>query len=169
MHPRQNVGMECYQEVMVALSESVMKNRLKRPLAENSPWRHILLAIKPRYLGTHASQIKCFNRTPSGTHSRSIRICHENSPEVPPSEEITMTSYLACNKTSLSWKPCITYKKLPWNTIRKLLSLLQNPSWKIAWSAALRKNHDDVISGLQSNLTSSETMHPRYNVTMEHY
>jgi len=33
--------MERYQEVMVALSEPVMKNRLKRP-----------------YLGSHASQIK---------------------------------------------------------------------------------------------------------------
>jgi len=36
MHPRQNVGMERYQEVMVALSESVMKIRPKRPLAEKS-------------------------------------------------------------------------------------------------------------------------------------
>jgi len=37
MHPRQKMGMERYQEVMVALSESVMKNRLKRSLAEKSP------------------------------------------------------------------------------------------------------------------------------------
>jgi len=36
MHPRSKVGMERYQEAMVALSESVMKNRLKRPLAEKS-------------------------------------------------------------------------------------------------------------------------------------
>jgi len=36
MHPRQNVTVERYQEVMVALSESIMKNRLKRPLAEKS-------------------------------------------------------------------------------------------------------------------------------------
>jgi len=28
--------MERYQEVMVALSESVMKNRLKRPIVEKS-------------------------------------------------------------------------------------------------------------------------------------
>jgi len=33
--PDKNVTMEGYQEVMVALSESVMKNRLKRPLAED--------------------------------------------------------------------------------------------------------------------------------------
>jgi len=43
--------MERYQEVMVALSECVMKNRLKRPLAEKSRLRHIPLAIKHRYLG----------------------------------------------------------------------------------------------------------------------
>jgi len=36
MHPRQNFGMERNQEVMVALTESVMKIRLKRPLAEKS-------------------------------------------------------------------------------------------------------------------------------------
>jgi len=36
MHPRQKVGMERYQEVMVALPESVMKIRLKRPLADKS-------------------------------------------------------------------------------------------------------------------------------------
>jgi len=34
MHPRQNVGMERYQEVMVALSEPVMKIRRKRRLVE---------------------------------------------------------------------------------------------------------------------------------------
>jgi len=45
---------------MVALSESVMKNHLKRPLAEKSRLRHIRLAIKPRYLGNHASQLKSY-------------------------------------------------------------------------------------------------------------
>jgi len=44
--------MERYQEIMVALSESVKKNRVERPLA------HIELAIKPHYLANHASQIK---------------------------------------------------------------------------------------------------------------
>jgi len=34
MHPRLKFTMERYREVMVALSESVMKNRVKRPLAE---------------------------------------------------------------------------------------------------------------------------------------
>jgi len=36
---------------MAALSESVMKNYLKRPLAKKSRWCHIWLAIKPCCLG----------------------------------------------------------------------------------------------------------------------
>jgi len=36
MHPRQKVGMERYQKVMVALPEAVMKYRRKRPLAKKS-------------------------------------------------------------------------------------------------------------------------------------
>jgi len=71
------VTMESYQEVMVALSESVMKNRLKRPLAEKSRWRDILLAIKPRYLGNDASQMKFYYGTLWGSHGRSFRIRHE--------------------------------------------------------------------------------------------
>jgi len=35
------INVERYQEVMVALSESVMKICLMRPLAEKSRWRHI--------------------------------------------------------------------------------------------------------------------------------
>jgi len=253
MHHRWKVCIERYQEVTVALSESVIIYCLKRPLAEKSRWCHIWLALKPRYLGNHASQMKSYHGTLLGSHSPSFRIRHEKLPEVPLSKkimmtsfpacnqtslarkpcipdktiphgtllgshgpsfrmrhnilhevpssgEITMTSYPACNKTSLSWKPSITYKKLPWNTIRKsspsfrirhekspeslpsgeitmtsyppcnetslsrkpcipdkklLLntiskswSLFQNPSWKIAWSAPWRRNHDDVISYL---------------------
>jgi len=36
MHPRQKVGRERYQEVMVAVPEPVIKIRRKRPLAEKS-------------------------------------------------------------------------------------------------------------------------------------
>jgi len=90
---------------MVALPESVTKNRLKRPLAAKSRWRHIRLAIKPCYLGNHASQIKSYYGTLSGSHCRSFRIRHEKTPEATPK-----TSYPACNKTSLSRKPCITDK-----------------------------------------------------------
>jgi len=70
-------------------------------------------------------------------------------PEAPPGREITMTLYPPCNDTSLSRKPCIADKKLIWSSIRESWSLFQNPSYKIAWSAPWRRNHDDVISGLQ--------------------
>jgi len=78
MNPRYKVGIERYNDVMAALSESVMKNRLKRPLAEKSPRRHIRLAIKPRYLGNYATQIKNYYGSLSGSHGRSFRIRHEN-------------------------------------------------------------------------------------------
>jgi len=84
---------------MVALSESVMKNRLKRPQAEKSRWRHIRLAIKPCYLESHASQLKIYNGTVLGSHGPSFRIRHKKLPEAPPSEEITMTSHPVSNKT----------------------------------------------------------------------
>jgi len=98
MHPRQKVDMDCYQEVMVALPESIMKIRRKRPLAEKSRWRHIRLAIKPRYLRNHASQIQSCYGTLSGSFGRSFRIRHEKSRETPPGGQIMMTSYLACKK-----------------------------------------------------------------------
>jgi len=41
-------------------------------------WRHIRLAIKPRYLGNHASLIRRYYRSLSGSHGRSFRIRHEN-------------------------------------------------------------------------------------------
>jgi len=47
--------MERYMEVMIALSQSVMKKCMKRTLAVKSLWRHIRLAKKPRYFGNHAS------------------------------------------------------------------------------------------------------------------
>jgi len=47
---------------MVALLKSVMKNRLKRPLAAN---HDNVIAMKPGYLGNHASQkkitMKCYH------------------------------------------------------------------------------------------------------------
>jgi len=98
-----------------------------------------------------------------------FRIRQDKSAEAPLSGEITKTSYPVCNKTSLSRKPCIPDKKLIWNTISKSWSLFQNPSRKITWSAPLRRNHDDVISGWQWNLVISETMHPRWKVTEESY
>jgi len=122
---------------------------LEAHLAEKSPWRHIRLAIKPRYLGNNASQMKSYYWTLSGSQARSFRIRREKLPKAPPGEEITMTFYPVGNKTSLYRKPCITHKKLLWITIRKSWSLFQNPSWKITWRAPWRRNHHDVISSLQ--------------------
>jgi len=182
-----NVSINHDYETGVALSDSVNKACVKRALAEKSQWCHNRfkikphylanhasrmksyyrtlsgshgrsfrirhekspetppsggltmtsdqLAIKPRYLGNHASQIKSYYRTPSVSHVCSFRIRHEKSPEAPPSGEITMKSHPPCNKTSLSRKPCIAHEMLVWITIRKSCSLFQNPSWKFAWSA----------------------------------
>jgi len=148
MHPRWKVGTERHQEVMVALSESVMKNRLKRPLAEKSHWRHIRLALKPHYIENHASLTKSYYGTLSGSHGRFFRFRHENSPEVPPSVETTMTSYPLVIKPRYLGNH-VSHTKLLWNTIRKSWSLVHNPSWKFAGSAPWRINHDNVISGLQ--------------------
>jgi len=127
----------CHEKLLIA------------PLAEKSRWRHIRLAMKSRYLGNHASHIKCYYGSLSGSHGRSFRIRQEKLLEEPPGGEITMTSYPACNKISLSRKPCIAHKKLIRIFIRKSRSLFQNPSWKIAWSAPWRRTDDDVISGRQ--------------------
>jgi len=87
--------MEHCQEVTFALSESVMKNLLKRILAEKSRWRHIRLAIKPYYLRNHVSQVKSCYGSLSRSRGRSFRIRREKSREAPPGGQITMTSYLA--------------------------------------------------------------------------
>jgi len=117
---------------MVALSESFKKICLKRPLVVNSRWRHIRLAIKERYLGTHASQIQSYYGTLWGSHARCFRIHHEKLRETPPGGKIMMTSCTPCNKTSLSRKTSIPNKKFVWNTISKSWSHFQNSSWKIA-------------------------------------
>jgi len=148
MHPRWKDGMEHYQEVMVALSESVMKIRPKHPLAEKSRWRHIRLVIKPHYLENHASQMKV-----TMEHYQEVTFALSESVMKNrlkcPSGEITVTSYPACNKTSLSRKPHITDKNLLCNTFRKSWSLFENPPWNFVESAPWQKNNDDVISGLQ--------------------
>jgi len=51
----QNMSMNHDYETGVALSDPVNKTCVKHPLAEKSRWRHFRLAIKPRYLGNHAS------------------------------------------------------------------------------------------------------------------
>jgi len=101
-----------YQEVMFALSESVFKKCVQRPLAEDWRWRHIRLAIKPRYLGNHAFQIKRYSRTLSWTCGRSFRIRQEKVCAAPPDGGIIMTPFPVGNKTSLCPKRCIPDKKL---------------------------------------------------------
>jgi len=39
--------------------------------------QNLRLAIKPRYLGNHASQIKSYYESVSGSHGRSYRIRHK--------------------------------------------------------------------------------------------
>jgi len=113
------------------IQNPVTKNRVERPLVEKSRWRQIRLAIKPRYLGNHASQTKCYYGTLSGSHGRSFNIRHEKSREAPPGGGLTMTSCPVGNKISLSRKPSIVDKKFLWITIMK--SWLQsNFSKKIA-------------------------------------
>jgi len=63
-------------ETGVTLSDSVNKTCVKRPLAQKLRWHHIRLAIKLGYLGDHASQIKDYYGTLSGSDGRSIRIRH---------------------------------------------------------------------------------------------
>jgi len=102
------------KEVMVIFSESVMKNRLKRSLVEKSPWCHIWFEIKTPLCRKPCIQKKSYYGTLSRSHGRSFRIRHKKSPETPPGEGLTMTSYSASNKTSLSRKSSrIRHEKLP--------------------------------------------------------
>jgi len=125
-----NVSMNHDYEIGVALSDSVNKTCVKRPLADKSRWRHNRFKIKPHFLANHASQMNSYYGMLAGIHDHSFRIRYEKSPEAPPGGEITVTSYPACNKTSLSRKPCITHKMYTLRiTIRKSCSLFQNPAW----------------------------------------
>jgi len=141
-----NMSMNHDYETRVDHSDSANITCVKRHLAEKSWRRHFLLAIKPRYLENHASQIKSHYGTLSGSHGRSFRIRHEKMSDAPPGREITMTSYPACNKSSISQKPYIPNKMLLWNTIRNSWSLFHNLSWKSACSAPWRRTDDDVMS-----------------------
>jgi len=70
--PNKKLIWNTIQEVIVALSEFVMENRLKRPLAEDWRWRHVWLAIKHRYLGNHAWQIKRYCGSMSWSFGRLV-------------------------------------------------------------------------------------------------
>jgi len=62
-------------------SDSENKTCVKCPLVglEESTRRHIRLAIKPRYLGNHASEIKSYYGTLFGSHGLSFRVRHEKN------------------------------------------------------------------------------------------
>jgi len=144
MHPRWNVTEERYQKVTVALSISVMWNSVKRPLADKSLWRQYNFVISdtmhPR---------KSYYGTPSESHGRSFRNCYEELRKVTPGREITMTSYPAYNKTSLSRKTFIPDKKWLREAKGKSWMFLQNPSLTCKCSVPWRRTDDDVISGWQ--------------------
>jgi len=55
--------------------------------------------MKPRYLVNHASQIKRYYGTLSGSHGRSFRVRQEKSPEAPPGGGLAMMSYPVGNET----------------------------------------------------------------------
>jgi len=82
--------MERYQEVMVALLESGMKN-----LPEAPPSGEITMTSFPVGNETSLSRKPCIPDkssygTLSGSHGRSFRIRHEKSREAPSGVEITM-------------------------------------------------------------------------------
>jgi len=119
------------------------------PPTEKSRWCHFRSAIKPRYLRNHASQIKSYYRTLSGSHGRSFRIRHEKSPEAPRGGGLTITSNPVGNTTSLSRKPCMVAKKLLSIINWKSWSLFQNQSRKSVCIIPWRRTNDDVMSGWQ--------------------
>jgi len=65
-----------------------------------------------------------YYRTPSGSHGRSFRNRHVRLREAPPGGEITITSYPACNKTSLSRKPGIADKKVTMERYQEVMIAL---------------------------------------------
>jgi len=81
------------------------------------------LAIKPRYLGNHTSQIKSYYGSLSGSHGQSFRNRHEKSPEAPPGEEITITSYLGNQASQI---------KVAIERYQEVMVALSDPSSKIA-------------------------------------
>jgi len=85
MHPRQNVTMDRYLEVMVTLSECV--NRLKR-----APWQRLTMTSYPVGNKTSLSRKPCitdkkFYGTLSGSHGCSYKIRHGKLPETPLAED----------------------------------------------------------------------------------
>jgi len=94
----------------------------------------------------------------SKNHGRSYRIGHEISREALPGGDNTITSYPACNKTLLSWKPCIPDKKFAMGFYQEVMVTLLESGLKSSCSASWRRTDDDVIFDEQYNLVVLETM-----------
>jgi len=108
--------------------------------AEKIRWRYIRLAIKLRYLGNHASQIKSYYTTLSGSHGRSFKIRHKKSPEAPLADKSRWCHIRLAIKPRYLGNHASQVKKLLWNAIRKSWSLFQNASRKISWSPLAEKS-----------------------------
>ena len=85
-----------------------------------------------------------------------------------PSGNFTITKFTVCKNTLVSRNRCMTEVKSLLNTNRKLRSRIQNPLLEPICSAPYRRYHDDVVSGLQGNVTMSETVLERRKQSMEH-
>jgi len=83
---------------------------LEAPLSEKITITLYLACNKTSYLGNHASRIESYFVSLSESHARFFRLRPAQSSEAPLGEEFMMTSYLACNKTLLSQKPCTPEK-----------------------------------------------------------
>jgi len=140
-------SMDRNQKFLVAFSESVMKNCVKRPLAEKLRCCHVRLAIKLRYLGNHASEIKSYCGTLSGINGCSSIIRHETLREVPGGGLTNMT-YPVGKTTSLSRKLCIVAKPLPWiinGSYGSPVRIGHEKVYELSW----RRTDDDVMPGWQ--------------------
>jgi len=73
----------------------------------------------------------------------------KNRVKLPPGKEITMTSYPACNKTSLSRKPCIPDKNVTMERYQKVMVAFSKSVMKSACSTPWQTTDDDVTSGWQ--------------------
>jgi len=100
--------MKHYHELMIALSESVMKKSVRL---------NIQLAIKPRYFGSHTLQMNRYYGSLPESHDK----VHAAT-----GERLTKTSYSVSNKPSLSRKSCIPDKRLQWNATKKSWWLFNN-------------------------------------------
>jgi len=107
------------------------------------------LAIKSRYLGNHASLINIYYGSLSGSHAHSFRIRQVKQREAPPGGEITMTSYLVANKTSLPRGPCIADKKVTMERYQEVMVALSESVMKKGVQHPWRRTGDDLISGWQ--------------------